>query len=122
MLMVTILGFILLGIGLWGMLTRRNIIKIIIGFSIMDTGVHLIIVSIGYLAGRTAPILDSAVSPAQAVQKVVDPIPSALVLTAIVIGLAVTALMLSYAVQMHKTRGSLQIDDYRAPTKKQGAA
>jgi multicomponent Na+:H+ antiporter subunit C len=122
MIIVTILGFLLLGIGLWGMLTRKNIIKIIIGFSIMDTGVHLIIVSIGYLKGRTAPIIDAAVPQAQAVQKVVDPIPSALVLTAIVIGLAVTALMLSYAVQMHKTRGSLSIEDFRTPIKKRGDA
>ena len=122
MLIVTILGFVLLGVGLWGMLTRKNIIKIIIGFSIMDTGVHLIIVSIGYLKGRTAPIINAAVPQAEAVRKVVDPIPSALVLTAIVIGLAVTALMLSYAVQMHRTSGSLSIDDYRAPVKNQGDA
>lgn len=122
MTIVTILGFLLLGIGLWGMLTRKNIIKIIIGFSIMDTGVHLIIVSVGYLWGRTAPIIDSAVPQAQAAQRVVDPIPSALVLTAIVIGLAVTALMLSYAVQMHKSRGSLNIDDFRLPVRKRGEA
>lgn len=122
MTIVTILGFLLLGIGLWGMLTRKNIIKIIIGFSIMDTGVHLIIVSVGYLWGRTAPIIDSAVPQAEAAQRVVDPIPSALVLTAIVIGLAVTALMLSYAVQMHKSRGSLNIDDFRLPVRKRGEA
>jgi multisubunit Na+/H+ antiporter MnhC subunit len=122
MAIVTILGFLLLGIGLWGMLTRKNIIKIIIGFSIMDTGVHLIIVSVGYLWGRTAPIIDAAVPQAQAAQRVVDPIPSALVLTAIVIGLAVTALMLSYAVQMHRSRGSLNIDDFRLPVRKRGEA
>ncbi|HUX12056.1 MAG TPA: cation:proton antiporter subunit C [Spirochaetia bacterium] len=122
MTIVTVLGFVLLGIGLWGMLTRKNLIKIVIGFSIMDTGVHLIIVSVGYLWGRTAPIIDKAVPQAQAASRVIDPIPSALVLTAIVIGLAVTALMLSYAVQMHKTRGSLSIDDFRLPARKQGEA
>ncbi|MBC8385617.1 MAG: NADH-quinone oxidoreductase subunit K, partial [Candidatus Cloacimonetes bacterium] len=62
--------------------------------------------------GKTAPILDAAVTKAEAVEKVVDPIPSALVLTAIVIGLAVTALMLVYAVQMYKQKKSLNIDDY----------
>lgn len=103
-------GFMLILIGLWGLLTRKNIIKIILGFSLLDTGVHIVMVSIGYIKGGTAPILDNAVT--NAVRTVVDPIPSALVLTAIVIGLAITALMLSYAVQLYKTKGSLSIDDY----------
>ncbi len=103
-------GFLLILIGLWGILTRKNIIKMILGFSLLDTGVHIVMVSIGYIKGRTAPILDNTVT--NAVQTVVDPIPSALVLTAIVIGVAITALMLSYAVQMYKTKGSLSIDDY----------
>jgi len=112
MTIVTIIGVALLFIGLWGMLTQKNIIKIIIGFSIIDTGIHLIIVSIGYIKGRTAPILDAAVSRAEAITRVVDSIPSALVLTAIVIGLAVTSLMLVYAVQMYKHKQSLDINDY----------
>jgi len=103
-------GFILILIGLWGILTRKNIVKMILGFSLLDTGVHIVMVSIGYLKGRTAPILDKAVK--DAVSTVVDPIPSALVLTAIVIGVAITALMLSYAVQLYKNKGSLSIEDY----------
>ena len=105
-----ITGFTLILVGLWGILTRKNLIKMILGFSLLDTGVHIVMVSIGYIKGRTAPILDNAVT--NAVQTVVDPIPSALVLTAIVIGVAITALMLSYAVQMYKAKGSLSIDDY----------
>ena len=111
MTFVSILGFILLVLGLWGMLTQKNIIKIIIGFSIVDTGTHILIVSIGYIKGRTAPILDNAVK--DPVNTVVDPIPSALVLTAIVIGLAVTALLLSYAMRMYKEKKSLSIEDYQ---------
>lgn len=113
MTVVTAIGLLLVMIGAWGMLTQRNIIKIIIGFSIIDTGVHMVLVSIGYLRGRTAPILDEAVSEARASQAIVDPLPSALVLTAIVIGLAVTALMLTYAVRLYEKRGSLNIDDYK---------
>ncbi len=113
MTLITILGLILIIIGLWGMLTQKNIIKIIIGFSIIDTGIHLIMVSIGYIKDRTAPILDNAVSKADAVVKVVDPIPSALVLTAIVIGLAVTALMLTYAIKLYEKKGSLDINDFK---------
>ena len=112
MIIVSLLGFILIVIGIWGMLTQKNIIKMIIGFSIIDTGVHLVIVSIGYLTGKTAPIFDKAVGIKEGLDKMIDPIPSALVLTAIVIGLAVTALMLTYAIQMYKQRQSLNINDY----------
>ncbi len=108
-----ILGFALVIVGLWGVLVRRNIIKIILSFGIMDTGVNIIIVAVGYLPGKTAPIIDAAVDKATAFQKVVDPIPSALVLTAIVIGLAVTALMLSYAIKMYEKKGTLSIDKYK---------
>lgn len=109
--LVLLIGFSLMILGLWGMLTNKNIIKIIIGFAIMDTGIHLVILNIGFLKDKTAPIIDSQVS-GNAVIAVVDPIPSALVLTAIVIGLAVTALMLTYAVNLYKTKKSLMIDDY----------
>lgn len=112
MKIAVVLGFILILIGLWGMLTRKNIIKIIIGFSIIDTGLHLIIVALGYIKDRTAPILDES-HAVNAVTKVVDPVPQALVLTAIVIGLAVTALLLSFAVKMVLTKKSLSIDDYK---------
>ncbi len=112
MTLVTILGFVLVIIGLWGMLTRKNLFRMILAFSIVDTGIHLIIVSIGYIKDRTAPIFDDAVSTQDAVNRVVDPIPSALVLTAIVIGLAVTAVMLAYAIQMYKSKHTLDISKY----------
>lgn len=112
MIYISILGFLLVIIGLWGMLTRKHLIRIILGFSIMDTGIHLIIVSLGYIKGRTAPIFDSDLSPSDAINTIVDPVPSALVLTAIVIGLAVTALMLVYVVRMYQQKRSLDISDY----------
>ncbi len=104
-------GFALLLIGMWGMLTQKNIIRMIIGFSLIDTGVHMIMVSIGYLSGGTAPIIDATVNRATALQDVVDPVPSALVLTAIVIGLGITAVMLAFAVQIHDKKKSLSIED-----------
>ncbi len=113
MIEALILGFILLLIGIYAMLSQKNIIKIILGFSIADTGVHIIIVSLGYIKGRTAPILDSAVNITNSVKGVIDPIPSALVLTAIVIGLATTALMLVFAAELHKRKASFSIDDYK---------
>jgi multisubunit Na+/H+ antiporter MnhC subunit len=104
-------GLALILVGLWGMLTQKNIIRMIIGFSLIDTGIHMVMVAIGYVTGRTAPIIDAAVSAQEAVTRVVDPVPSALVLTAIVIGLGVTAVMLAYAVSIYRAKQSLSIDD-----------
>lgn len=113
MILTLILGFLLLLIGIYAMLSRKNLFKIVLGFSLADTGVHIIIVSLGYIKGRTAPIIDKAVDIANATNSVVDPIPSALVLTAIVIGLATTALMLVFVVEMYKRKKSLSIEDYQ---------
>ena len=103
------LGLVL--IGLWGMLTQRHIIRMIIGFSLLDTGIHMVMVSIGYVTGGTAPIINDDVPMAEAVSRIVDPVPSALVLTSIVIGLGVTAVMLSFAVRIYRTRRTLMIDE-----------
>ncbi|MCB2100395.1 MAG: NADH-quinone oxidoreductase subunit K [Rhodobacterales bacterium] len=102
-------GFALVLIGLLGALTDRNILRMIVAFTIANTGVNLVLIGVGMLPGRTAPILDEAVSVAQAAARIVDPVPQALVLTAIVIGLGVTALMLAYALRLHQTRHSLDI-------------
>lgn len=107
------IGILVILIGLWGLLTQKNLIKIVIGFALFDTGIHIVMVSIGYIKGRTAPILDSAVDVNNASNLVVDPIPQALVLTAIVIGLGITALMLSYILKMYQKRKSLEINNYK---------
>ena len=101
-----IAGFILLLTGLWGIITQKNILKIIISFSIVNTSIHLILVSIGYIKNSTAPIIDGPVTRADAAQQVADPVPQALVLTAIVIGVGITALMLSYALKLYEKNTS----------------
>ncbi|OYT13148.1 MAG: cation:proton antiporter [Bacteroidetes bacterium 4572_114] len=108
-----IIGFLVILAGLWAIMTRKNIIRIIIGFSIFDTGLHIVIVALAYVKGGTAPILDSAVGIDDALNKIVDPVPQALVLTAIVIGLGVTALMLAFAMKMHKEKKTLDIRNFR---------
>ncbi len=108
---VLVTGLLLILIGLWAMFINKNIIRMIIGFSIIDTGIHMVMVALGYITGGTAPIFDDVVKVTDASVNIVDPVPSALVLTAIVIGLGVTAIMLSYAVQIYKAKNSLSIDD-----------
>ena len=105
-------GFLLILIGLWGALSNRNILRMIVAFAVANTGVNLVLVSVGYMHGRTAPILNDAVAAAEAAQRIIDPVPQALVLTAIVIGVGVTALMLAYAYKLYKTRGTLDISKY----------
>jgi multicomponent Na+:H+ antiporter subunit C len=104
-------GLALILIGLLAMLTHKNIIRMIIGFSLVDTGIHMVMVAIGYVTGGSAPIIDDMVTAEQAASRIVDPLPSALVLTAIVIGLGVTAVMLSFAVRIYRAKRSLSIDD-----------
>ncbi|WP_297477875.1 NADH-quinone oxidoreductase subunit K [Thermococcus sp.] len=96
-------------IGLYAVLVKKNVLKILIGLSIMESGVNLLLVSVGYIAGRSAPILSEGVGPNNAV----DPIPQALVLTAIVIGVATTALALSAAIILYEKYGTLNIEEIR---------
>ena len=107
-----IAGILLILIGLWAILTKSNIIKMIIGFSIFDTGIHIVMVGVGYVKGKTAPILDEAVNIKNAAQEIVDPLPQALVLTAIVIGLGITALMLAYALRLYQRKKTLDIKNF----------
>lgn len=105
-------GFILILIGFYGALTNRNLLRMIVAFTIADTGVNLVIVAIGYMHGRTAPIIDSAVAASDAVMRIIDPVPQALVLTAIVIGVGVTALMLAYAYKLYESKRTLDIGKF----------
>jgi len=93
-----IASFGLIFIGLYIILVKHNLIKVIIGLSIMETGVNLFLISIGYIKGGTAPLFSR---PGIEAARMVDPVPQALVLTAIVIGVAVLALALSLAIRLY---------------------
>lgn len=106
-------GFMLILIGLYGALTRSNILRMIVAFTIANTGVNLVLVSVGYIRGRSAPIIDATLPTTDAVTRIIDPLPQALVLTAIVIGVGITALMLAYAYKLYTMKGSLDISRIR---------
>lgn len=105
-------GILLILTGLWGILTQKNIIKMIVGFSLFDTGIHIVMVGVGYVEGKTAPILDEAVRLKEAARQIVDPLPQAMVLTAIVIGIGITALMLAYALRLYQKNKTLDIQKF----------
>ncbi len=99
-------AFGLILIGLFTMLVKRNLIKVIIGLAILETGVNLFLIAVGYIAKGTAPIFTG---PEKSAQAMVDPVPQALVLTAIVIGVAVLALALALAIRLHRHYGTLNL-------------
>ena len=105
-------GFVLVLLGLWGLLTHRNILRMVIGFSLIDTGLHIVMVATGYVTGGTAPIIDEALTIADATTSAVDPIPAALVVTAIVIGFSVTAVMLAFVIRLYDAKKTLSIDAF----------
>jgi multicomponent Na+:H+ antiporter subunit C len=106
-------GFLLMLIGLFGALTSKNILRIIVAFTLFDGGLNLVIVALSYMKGRVAPIIDSTTGIHHLSEKFVDPIPQALVLTSIVIGVGVTGVMLTYALKMFKSHQSLDINDFK---------
>jgi len=102
---VFIMCFILFLVGLYGVLTRRNLIKIVISVTIMEFSVFLFLVLIGYIENGLAPILTEELNN----PVFVDPLPQAMVLTAIVIGLATSAMLLAIAIRLYKKYGTFDI-------------
>ena len=96
------IGLILLGI--FAMVMFRHLIRIIFGLMLLEAGINLFLITIGYQGGAVAPILVNGELPTAAM---VDPIPQALVLTAIVIGVGIQALALALVIKTYKAYGTL---------------
>lgn len=94
-----IVGILLFFIGLFGLMTKKSIIKTIMSMSIMESGIFLFYITINYTPGSVPPIGDSQ----EAV--FVDPVPSALMITAIVIGIGVTAIGLTMFMHYKQKHG-----------------
>ena len=110
---MTFLPYVVAGwivvIGLYGVVTSRNLIHLVISLAVMQSASYLLLLSIGYKKGAQAPVfIDIPVgTPA------VDPVVQALTLTDVVVGTTVTALLLAIAVQAHKRYGSLDPEELR---------
>jgi len=99
----------MLAIGVYGLLFERNLIKIAVAMSVVESGVNLFLVSLGYRQGGTAPIYTMAPEGTP----MVLPTPQALTLTSIVIGLATTAFLLSLIVVLYRHYGTLDVQEIR---------
>lgn len=110
-------AIILFGIGFGNLLLQSNLIRKIIGLNIMDTAIYLFLAEKGYIAGRVAPIITDGV---QDMEKYINPIPSGLVLTGIVVSVSVSALMLSITIRLYRRYQTLDLDEISLRLKKEG--
>ena len=111
--MIYSLCFILILIGLYGVLTQRHTVKIIISLLVMEYGIHLFLVLLAYRPGGVPPIVEPAVERTAWMQQSVDPLPQALVMTSIVIGLGVLALMVALSIRLYERYGTFDISEIR---------
>ena len=105
-------AMILFGIGFTMMVFSRNLMKKVLGLNIMDTGVYLFLASMGYIEDKLSPIVPStgAVDP----HEYINPIPTGLVLTGIVVSVSFSALMLALIVRLYKKYRTLNLDEIYA--------
>jgi len=106
-----VLALLLFSVGIYTVLSRRNLIRIVIGIAISDYAVNLLLIMAAYRNGGRAPIF----SPDQVIDAgaMVDPLPHALVLTSIVIGLATTAFLAAIAMRLHDRYATYDITRIR---------
>jgi multicomponent Na+:H+ antiporter subunit C len=96
-------------VGLYGIVTSRDLIHLVICLSVVQSSTYLLLISIGYKKHGEPPVFsDRPPSP-----RAVDPVVQALTLTDVVVGATVTAMLLAIAVQAHKRYGSLDPDKLR---------
>ena len=107
--MLQYIALALMLVGIYGLLSQRNVIKMIVSLNIFEIGINIFIISVGYVKGGLAPILTKNITSSSNI--FVDPLPHALVLTAIVIGVGVTALALALAKKMHNKYGTYELDE-----------
>jgi len=104
------LFILLMMIGLYIVIARGNLIKKIVGLNIFQTSVFMFYISIGKVSGGTAPIfpIDMKINPATVYS---NPLPHVLILTAIVVGIATTALGLALIVRIREAYGTIEDED-----------
>ena len=105
---VNCIAVILFAVGFATLLLHRNLFKKILGLNIMDTASCLLLTSMGYIAGRTAPIIVDGVTE---VSRYGNPLPAGLVLTGIVVSVSVTAVMLALTVKLYERYHTLDLDE-----------
>jgi multicomponent Na+:H+ antiporter subunit C len=95
--------------GLFIVISQNNLVKKLVGLAIFQTSVFIFYISVGKMAGGTAPILTDGPEALYS-----NPLPHVLILTAIVVGVATTALGLALVLRIHAAFGSIEDDEVLA--------
>jgi len=111
--MVYAMCLLLIVVGLYGVCVKKNVVKIVISIAIMEYGINLLLILLGYRSEGGVPILEAGMTPAELAAGSVDPLPQALVLTAIVIGLGVLALLVALCIRLYERYGTFDITEMR---------
>lgn len=106
---------VLFAIGLVNVMVQQNLIKKVVGFNIMDSAVFLLLASLGYVDGGVAPVVgDRGYDPLY-----INPIPSGLVLTGIVVSVSITAFSLALIQRIYRRYGTIELDELLDRVKKE---
>lgn len=106
-----IIGVCLILIGVYGLLTNRHLIKMIVSINVLEVGLNLFIIAVGYSDNMIVPIITKQTMGATNYS---DPLPQALVLTAIVIGVGTTAILLAVARKLYQQYGTFDLTEMEA--------
>lgn len=101
-------AIILFGVGFMTLLLHSNMIKKIIGLNIMDTAVFLFFIAKGYIENRDAPIIVGSLKGAGAY---INPVPTSLMLTGIVVAVSMTAFLLGLTIKLHEKYDTVELDE-----------
>ena len=112
-MIIYLLTTFLFVLGLYCLVAKKNIIKKVIGIITMEYAVNLFLILVGYKKQGIAPILVKGAEKSQFVSQSVDPLPQALVLTAIVIGLGTIALMVALCIRLYERYGTFDMTEIR---------
>lgn len=111
--MIYSLCLLIIFVGLYGVIVNRDTLKIVVSLLVVEHGVHLLLILVGYRRGGAPPIRDPGATAAAFAASAVDPVPQALVLTSIVIGLGVLALMVALCVRLYERYGTFDVGRMR---------
>ena len=108
-----LMAIIVVAVGLYAVVCKKNLMKAIVGIIILDYGVNLFLLLTGYRTNGIAPIRTEDMDPAKFMAESVDPVPQALILTSIVIGVGSVALMAALAIRIYEKYGTFDLSEIR---------
>lgn len=107
------LCLVLISIGLYAVFVKKNVVKIVLGFMIIEYGINLLLMIIGFRYSADAPIIKPGTLIADIAAGTVDPVPQAIVASSIIIGLALLILMVALCIRLFERFGTFDITEMR---------